>query len=253
MTAPIVVCSKGRPDKCPTLKALAATSLQWRVTLEREDVEAYVEAGVLRDNIIELAESNRGIYYTRRQALEAMRKIGVMGWVWMLDDDISRWFSVVDKRCRPCSLEEALSGAEAMFTGDPSVALGALEYQQLAWSADRPIKFNGYADVAVCVHLGRTSLLQHRDGTKEDRDFAMQVIAAGYRVARVQKFAFGCPPIGTNAGGLHDWYAKRDNVLAACNRMVELWGTQIITVVEKKNGLPDAKINWRKLAEIKVP
>lgn len=248
MTATIVVCSKGRPEKCPTIRALEKTDLDWFVMLEQEDYAGYTAAGLDPDRIVVLEQSGQGIAYTRRAALSTARKLA-LEWVWMLDDDITKWFRVIDKRVKPCTMEEALAGAEQYFIDAPNVAIGALEYQQIAWSSDKPFKSNGYCDVAVCVNLKRTLLFSHRDylAGKEDRDFAMQALANGFETRRVQAFAFGCPPIGTNAGGLDFFYKQRSNVQRACDRMLETWGPQVITIVEKKNGMPDAKIKWKAL------
>ena len=68
---------------------------------------------------------------------------------------------------------------------------------------------NGYCDVCVAIHAARAKRCTFRDACdlKLDRDFTLQVLAAGYETLRITQYSFACPKNGSNAGGLAPVYA----------------------------------------------
>jgi len=253
-TRPILVCSKGRPENCPTIRRLIGYGdvIEWRIILEPQDINSYVSAGVPPQKIIPLPENNKGIGYARGRALEQARKI-YSGWVWMLDDDVSNWYKVVGKKCfSGQDMLETLSAAEKHFLSDPSAAQAALEYNQIAWAARKPYIRGSYCDVVVAFHLERTRCVSHRESLplKEDRDYTMQILAAGYTTIRVTEYAFSCPSMGSNKGGLHGVYSAPSRIEESCTMMEKLWGPDLAKKVRKKNGVVDVKINWKALRPV---
>lgn len=253
MTFPVIICSKQRSKNCTTIQMLKGTDIDWIVFLEKEDVKDYIDQGIPEDRVSVLPLSSMGIGYARKTAIDVVREAGVSDWVWMLDDDIKQFYYVENKKCIKCDLKAALEGAENIFLKEKNVALASLEYQQFAWSAKKEFTLNGYADVVVCVNLHLTKKICHRSvvNLKEDRDFAMQVIASGFNTLKVSKFAFSCPPLGSNSGGLCEVYSKREKIFESCMKMKSLWGEEVISIIEKKNGMPDVKINWKKIKVLK--
>jgi len=233
---PIFVPSKGRPN-ASTIRLLKESSLQFTVVVEPQDAERYADAPTAV-----LEENNKGIAYVRSWIKQNAGK----GWYWMLDDDITSFYKTANGKSIRVDAATALLGSQKYFMGDESVAQASLEYQQFAWSSKKPVKYNGYCDVAVCIHAGRTRFCGYREevALKEDRDFTLQVLSCGYRTARVCAFSFAAPKNGSNAGGLQDEYAKVGNEASASLRMCQLW-PGICSPLTKPDGRKDVKINWR--------
>jgi glycosyltransferase involved in cell wall biosynthesis len=214
--------------------------------VEPQDAADYQQAYPGASRVL-LERDNQGIGYARRAVLAHARATG-LAWYWMLDDDITAFYQVVKGRNVKVVPSAALAGAQALFADRPDVAQAALEYQQFAWSARRPLALNSYCDVAVCIHAGRTRPITYRSEVdmKEDRDFTLQVLAMGYRSARVCCYAFGAPKNGSNAGGLHDVYATDGREAQASRRMAELW-PGVCRPVVKPDGRHDVAIDWKLL------
>lgn len=244
---PILIATKGRAGKSSTIAALLADGLAPLLFVEPQDTAAYTLA-YPGTPLVTLEHDDQGIGYVRQAILEHARATG-LGWYWMLDDDITALYQVVKGRNVKVSPSTALAGAQALFVGVADVAQAGLEYQQFAWSARRPIAFNSYCDVAVCVNVERTRMLRYRSEVdmKEDRDFTLQVLSMGYRTARVCAYAFSAPKNGSNAGGLYDAYASDGREAQASLRMAELW-PGVCRPVVKPDGRHDVRINWRALA-----
>ncbi len=243
-TSPIYVPSKGRAGKSPLIAEWWGQGVS--VVVEPQEEGAY-RAAYPNATLVVLPQDNGGITFVRQFILQRMRDWGTGGWFWMLDDDIKAFYRVVNKRCVKTPMPEVLAAAEAQFATDSLIAQGALEYQQFAWSAARPLKLNGYCDVAVILNVDRTKTANYCQEVagKEDRDFTIQLLANGWRTARATHCAFAAPKNGSNPGGLSDWYADRDRELAVTERMIAKWGRDICQLKVKPDGRPDCGINWR--------
>jgi hypothetical protein len=241
----IVVASKGRPEG-KTFELLRESGLEAIIFVEPQEVAEYRACNP--EHIISaLDKSGQGIAYVRQQILEFFR-VTTHPWFWMLDDDISGFFVSDGKKNARRTAHEVLSAAETLLTAVKDLAQGALEYQQYAWSAKKPIKLDTFCDVAVFVNVNRTRQLSYRPevAMKEDRDFTMQCIRAGWRTARTSQLSFAAPKNGSNEGGLFDDY-KAKKEAATSQRMVEIW-PGICELHTKDDGRPDVKIDWKKLA-----
>lgn len=248
---PILIPSKGRPS-CPTAKLLEEGGRsEFRIIVEPQDAEAYAKAW--GERLIILPKSNQGIAYVRQFALELeCDKIESDGWYWMLDDDIQGFYEVGGGRVEKTDADTCLTEAEGIIlrhnaTGD--LAIAALEYQQFAWGAKRSVIENGYCDVAVAINkeLGWMFEYDQRLRMKEDRDFALSVIAAGFRTLRTTRYAFGAPKNGSNAGGLAEEYAEAGKELADVQLMVSKWGKEVCEHIVKPDGRHDCRIDWSAL------
>jgi hypothetical protein len=244
---PILIASKGRASTSSTIAALLDDGLMPCLFVEPQEWGAYRAAYPAAECVM-LEQNDHGLPYVRQQILERARARGV-GWYWMLDDDITAFYQVARGRNVKVAPRVALAGAQALFAHLPDVAQAGLEYQQFAWSARRPVVFNSYCDVAVCIHVDRTRMVNNRPATdlKVDRDFTLQILATGYRTAKVCAFAFAAPKNGSNAGGLHAAYATDRREAQASQVMARLW-PGICTFRVKPDGRPDVAIDWRQLA-----
>jgi hypothetical protein len=237
---PIFVPSKGRPDSS-TARLLAEAGLAFTVVVEPQDERRYS-----RWPTVALDRNDQGIAYVRSW----IKANAASDWYWMLDDDITAFYETANGRNKRADAAKAIRGAEKFFAQDKSVAQAALEYQQFAWSSKKPVKHGGYCDVAVCTHAGRTAFCSYRPevSLKEDRDFTLQVLASGYRTARVCAFSFAAPKNGSNGGGLQAEYAKAGREAAASLKMCQLW-PGVCSLFTKPDGRKDVKISWRMMSK----
>jgi hypothetical protein len=164
-------------------------------------------------------------------------------WYWLLDDDIRAFYETKTGKTIKLDAADAIARAEARFEQERNLGIGSLEYQQHAWNAKRnETSRNSYCDVAVFINA-RVSANYRRMPLKSDRDFTLSVLASGRTTARLRDISFAVPTNGSNAGGLQATY-KQGVEEQASRELARLW-PGIVEFKRKKNGRPDAKINWR--------
>ena len=241
---PIYIPSKGRAGQSKTIASLISEKINFIVFVEPQDAEAYATA-YPKTKLKVLDENDKGISYVRQAMLDNARKTKT-DWFWMIDDDITQTFFVdpVQKKCTKCTFQKAMSRAEEKICVS-SAAMGGLEYQQFAWSQQKPFVINSYCEVFVLINVERTRKVNYRMGCegKEDRDFVLQLLSIGHKSMRTSWVAFSAPKNGSNKGGLHEAYASGfENHWS--QKMVELW-PGVCTHHVKKDGRPDVKINWK--------
>ncbi len=257
---PVYVPSKGRSALSnKTLGLLADAGIVANVIVEPQEVKSYEFQRGADHRIVSLPEDNRGLAYSRNQILRWSRSIDHpprnflskdfgSTWIWMLDDDISAFYKIIDRRCVKVSAKDVLIAAQQM--AGHNVGQVALEYQQFAWSAKDPWKKDSYCDVAVCINtLAGTSATPTYDPEvelKEDRDLTMQFIAAGMSTVRVTRFAFAAPKNGSNDGGLRGLYQTPGRERQAVDALVRKW-PWCVSAQTKRDGRYDAKIAWSKI------
>lgn len=238
---PIFIPSKGRAATGGLFPLLANESIRATIVVEPQEVAEYRVMQPFHA-VLSLPQAGQGIAYSRAFTLNHAKEQG-HAWFWMMDDDVRSFHKVVNKRTPKCPAREALLGAQA-FAADPKVGQVALEYAQLAWSAAKPTRRNSYCDVVVGVRTELAPKVMYRKTGKEDRDFSLQTLAAGWDTLRACHFAFAAPANGSNAGGLHAEYAAGLEPKWAAH-LAELW-PHCVTVQTKPNGRIDAKIDWAK-------
>lgn len=236
--------SKGRAKPTNLLKSLLGDSSgrQWFYVVEPQEQIDYSRV-VPAHRLLVLPDSGRGIVYVRNW-IKQYAGSGAFDWYWMLDDDITSFYAVVNGKNIKTTIDNALDGAEKIIRKHSGVGQAALEYQQFAWSSNKAYKFNGYCDVCVLNKTGVNCSYRADVPLKEDRDYTLQVLSSGYRTIRICSFAFSCPKNGSNAGGLKPLYDTQGVEETSSKRMVELW-PGVCTFNRKKDGRPDVAINWR--------
>ena len=241
MNYPVLIATKGRAGQSQTIARLIQEGVKPWLFVEPQDRESYYNAYVGQVELFTLAENNKGITYVRNVCLEIGRQFG-QPWFWMMDDDIREMYAVRRGKCHKQPFAKVLAAAEAHITQFKDVAIGALEYQQYAWSAKRDYVFNSYCDVAVLISVEKTAGMSYTPEVKEDRDFVLQILSRGMSSMRTCKLAFGAPKNGSNKGGLHDEY-KAGLERRWSENMIRRW-PGICTWAEKKDGRPDVAIDW---------
>lgn len=243
MNAPIFIPSKGRAGSAKCIAKLLEEGVPFFIVVEPAEAEAYRLAYAKAQFLI-LEKNNAGIAHVRNFILAYVREKGFR-WFWQLDDDINMMGYVKEKKVFKTPFLFVLREALAVLNEIPGLAIGALEYQQFAWSATKNFAMNSYCDTAVVINVERTKLLQYRPDVKEDRDFVLQALSLGLSSARSTRFCFRAPKNGSNAGGLHDEY-KAGLERSWSDNMIRLW-PGICSLNVKKDGRPDVKVNWKLL------
>ena len=250
MTTPIFIPSKSRADSA---RLLIREDLPDSVTVvvEPQD-EALYRAHYPTYKFLILPENNKGITFVRNFIKQYTENNSIHHY-WQLDDDVTGFYTRQLQKMIKFPLQEALAHAETQFRHN-NISLGALGYQQIEWSATKDMAVNGYADVCVWVDNTKTFGMRYDayvEG-KEDRDFALQVIAAGKRTGRSTLYTFSAPKNGSNDGGLKEIFYDQSGREAECSRrMIEKW-PGVCTANVKEDGRPDVKINWKAVGQPNV-
>lgn len=243
---PIYIPSKGRAGR----SKLLSENEGFNVVVEPQEQHTY-KMNHPSHNIIVLPENNMGITYVRNFIKDTTEGLEIARY-WILDDDIQAFYYRAGNKMVKCDIYEALAGAESQFEKEKT-DLGALEYQQIAWSAgNKNIITNGYCDVCVYVSNVASEGIRYSPEVegKEDRDFAMQFIKEGLKVHRTTLYAFSAPKNGSNAGGLKEiFYDLSGREQKCCDEMIKKWGNQICEQITKPDGRRDVKINWNKIKQ----
>lgn len=235
---PIYVASKGRQQALRVPIRLPVS-----VVVEPQDRAGY-EALWPEMDFLTLPENDQGLAYVRNWIHHHACMQG-HPWYWMLDDDISGFYRIDNRRAVRCEPVEALMATQRLAMRYELVGQAALEYRQLAWAATAPA-LNSYADVCVAINAKLAGHIKFRQETdlKVDRDFTLRILSAGLWTVRNTRYAFSAPENGTNRGGLADAYATEGREEASAIALAKLW-PGVVKVQRKRNNRVDAIINWR--------
>lgn len=241
----IFVPSKNRVNNSKLIQLAVEQNIPINVVLEPQDEAMY------RDkfpdlNYLILPKNSGGITYVRNWIKQYTEDNGFETY-WQLDDDITSFYHREGTKMIKDTFEVLLLASIGFL--ENGIALGGLEYQQLAWSSTKEYVNNSFCDSCVYVDNVMTKGMRYREYVegKEDRDFAMQVIKAGQKTARTTLFAFAAPANGSNAGGLKEIFYDLGKEETCVGRMVELWGNEICVPIVKDSGRKDVKIYWKKI------
>lgn len=242
----IFVPSKGRAHTSKFLQMAADLKQEVAMVVEKEEQATY-RAKFPSHECITLPKSNQGITYVRNFIKKYAEDNSVYKH-WMIDDDLSGFYIRLGTKMLKTPFSEVLTKAEEQFNQGYGIA--ALDYQQIAWSATYELIKDGYAEVCVLTDNTKTFGMRYRPEAegKEDRDFAMQCIAAGHGTLRSTLYTFAAPANGSNSGGLKEIFYDVDQREHHCvEAMMKLWGTEVCYRQIKPNGRVDCKINWNKI------
>jgi len=239
----IFVPTKNRLNNCNTI--INAHDIILNIIVEPQDYDKYHDKYPNHKYLI-LPENNKGITYVRNFIKEYTENNSIK-YFWQLDDDITGIFHRENTALKNTGYINLLK-AEEQFKNN-NVALGALEYRQFAWSANKNLIFNSFCDSCVFIDNTKTFGMRYNNYVegKEDRDFAMQIIKGNKKTARTTLYAFSAPKNGSNTGGLKEIFYDLDKEEICSNRMIEIWGNNICNKIIKPDGRIDIKINWKNI------
>jgi len=176
---PIYIPSKGRPNS--KIFGELPTSI---IVVEPQDIDAYKETN--KNKIIKLDKNNQGIRYVRQYILDLNRD-QQNKWFWMIDDDLTAtYLNNYPSKPKKIEIKKALAYAEASISGAKHLGQVALEYQQFSWASKKNFSSQSYCDCVVGINTLNTIGINYRPvDIKEDRDFTLQVLSAGYGTTRL--------------------------------------------------------------------
>lgn len=241
----LFVPSKKRYNSSKLLNLATKYNIYLNVVVEPQDYENYKQF-YPNFNYIILPINDGGITYVRN-FIKSYAEQNQIPYYWQLDDDISSFYYREGTKLISSNFDVLLKAQNQFIKNE--IALGALEYRQFAWSANKDIIENSFCDTCVFVDNTKLKNLKYNNYVegKEDRDFAMQVIKNNFKTGRTTLFAFSSPPNGSNTGGLKEIFYDLGKEEICVARMIEIWGENICNIVIKPNGRKDVKINWNKI------
>lgn len=237
---PIYVPSKGRAGAAKLLEKAEGLT----VFVEPQDKDVYDHHYMHKHDIRVLPEDDKGLANTR-ELIKTFAEKSKNRWYWIIDDDITNFYLVKNGKKFVCDIWRALEEAQKAIMQCPNVGIAALEYQQFAWANKKGFTVNSYCDCVVAINVKRAKDCHYNPlHFKEDRDFVLQILHAGFGSIRVANACFAAPKVGSNKGGLYSEYqAGKD--LEGAKQLKKDW-PHFVKIQKKTNGRWDAKINWSK-------
>lgn len=248
----VFIPSKGRPDQCSTLKCFIKNEEFFKsvfLFLEEADVPYYTHYHpYMKDNIITLPESNRGVSFVRDYILNYSESNEDF---WMMDDDLKH-FGYLDDEGEPVIIEDTLAllkeTIEIAKKNDTNIRLIGFDWKRFFhFHKNKRSKDSVTLDSSCVCHVGFINYgdvlekgLHYRTSLKlrEDLDIMAQVIALGYHTALMHNAYFNPNAWGVNgpSGGLKSVYQMNDIERKAGKRLQEIWGSDIVKIADKGNG-----------------
>lgn len=233
----IFIPTKGRADKQKTYKILTDLNLEPVLVIEPQEEKQYEKY-----THILLPKNNQGIAYSRNYILDYSRRNN-FDYVVMIDDDVNGFY-IKDSSGKLVKDNKGFLTALNKFLSYKGYC--GLEYHQFAWCQDCEFTYNRSVEVCLMIYVPDIpENIRFDSESKEDKDFAIQIIKSGRRTMKMNNISFSVPKIGTNTGGLNDWYKSQGDKKAS-EYMLRKWGENIITLKDK-GGRIDAMVNWKNI------
>ncbi len=239
---PIFIPSKGRAINQPVSRMLKGMRVPHYLVVEPQDAKLYAKTCAWAKLIV-LPKNNGGIAFVRQFILDYARK-AEMPYYWQIDDNIKNFLVFIDKQGHNITPNVVLSEIEKLAEQDNSIALAGPDYQQFAAFADEICTANSRTYCCVLTKTDTGIDYDQELAPKEDVDFVVQHLLAGYKTLLVHKFAMAKPTMGNNSvGGNVEIYKAGKAELAA--RAINKKYPDISSLIKKDRSL-DVRINWGK-------
>jgi hypothetical protein len=228
---PVYVPTKGRAGR------ISRDVLSLSPTLVVEPAEAKEHGRRHRSAAqLVLPENEKGVSYARNRVLAAAQAEG-HEWVWMLDDDLTDFFTTDEDGARlALPAPRALAEAEAQILALAPARIGAASLPT-AWMKREGQAHTWNRSVYCCVALHVEALgglaYCERLALKEDTDFSLRILSAGLATLRLDRFGFQMPVCGSHTGGLQATYARDREEEACAKELARRWPHLVRAIGEK--------------------
>lgn len=171
----IYIPSRGRHDCCLTANVLVEEGIDFRVVVEPQDRDDYVDR--YGERVLTMNESDRGIAYVRNWIKDYSIKQGESHH-WQIDDNIRGFQIRRGSKNEKSTALECLGLVELNVAQFTNIAAAGLTHTAFAFSASRPVDIN--KQVYSCVLFDNSLPNRWRDGLIEDTDYSLQVLHEGW-------------------------------------------------------------------------
>lgn len=208
--SPVYIPSRRRPATATTPRIAESERIPYSLVVEPQEAAEYRSRFPAPQPIMVLPENDRGLGYSRQRILEHCRtdKLHRTEWHWQIDDDCAGFRGPG----RPARMREALRAVESAVRDSPDrdrIAMAGFRLN--VWKPGRK-----YNQVAWAMLIRTTTGLDYAtDGMRQDADFCLQHLAAGWKTLVVTDYAWRAPYEGENAGGSQDFYLAGKQLEAA--------------------------------------
>lgn len=231
----IFIPTKNRVGKQKTYEILKSLNLEPILVIEPQEENSYKG----KFNYILLPDNDRGISFSRNYIIDYSRQKGY-NYIIQIDDDLNGFYRKEGKKL----IKDNSVFIKALERFIEYKGYCGLEYQQFAWCQDCDESFNRSVEVCLMMYLPYIPEdVKFDPKSKEDKDFAIQLLMHGKETMKMNNISLSVPTVGSNEGGLHDWYSSKKDADASYY-MLEKWGNEIITIKDKKDRI-DAMVNWK--------
>lgn len=247
---PIFIPSKGRssgPAKASTPDFLGASGLIYTLVVEAEEAGDYADAFPAA-RILSLPESDQGIRFARQWILDYARAADI-GRYWQIDDDLTGFREIDEKDGRLLAVDAAYALARVERETDfgTKVALAGPDYAAFARMKLAALTWNTWAAGCVLTSTDTGIDYDERFTVREDIDFAVAHLVAGWETLLVSSIAQVQKPQGRDgAGGLNDWLEDdtREVYEALDSDLLE---TKYPGLTMRRRNSPRCTIRWAQL------
>lgn len=239
----LFIPSKNRLDKPKTYNILKDLGLKPILVIEPQEEN---KAKELQFNYLLLNDNDKGITFARNFILNYCRKNNIEYAV-MLDDDINffkRFFAN-----KKGGMRDNTAFIDALKYFYKMKNCGTMQYSQFGWASTEDVTYNKSLEVVHFLYIPQLTRINYTENTVEDKDFALQLIFAGYKPFMLKRLCFDVPSIGTNQGGLFDLYNSGKTAIWAQN-FVNKWGPEITKIFREKNGRINVRIRWNNVKKL---
>lgn len=197
-------------------------------------------------NKINIMKTGQGISYVRN-FINRWARENNFKYIAVCDDDVNHFGVAKNGKSVKTFGADALKPAFEIFKNS-NFALGGVNQRQFAWTQKKTYRIN--AGKVEMLHIINTSFAtwEYDSNGKEDRDYVMQCINNGHSFVFFPKIFLNAPKIGSNIGGLHDYYKDGKDTKAAFE-LARKWAKY--AKITKQYGRVDCKLDYSRMAKDK--
>lgn len=235
----MIVCipTKGRPNTA-TYKLFEASGVEFYHFVEPQELSAYDVP-----NKIDIGANDKGVTYVRNFITNWARANGHR-YISAVDDDITEFGRAKNNKAVKWPNADALLQVFDFFERG-YWAVGGINQRQFAWSEKKNYRINNGKVNGVNMLDTKRCTWDYAQIGKEDRDHLMQCLDNRENFIYFPKTFYTCPPVGTNAGGLHEYYASGKDE-AAAHELCQRWGKYAKIV--NQFGRVDVRLDYKQKA-----
>jgi len=232
---PVYVISKGRADRCLTVRELERMNVPYKLVIEEDEFTEYSKITHV-DNILVLPFSNlgQGSIPARNWVWEHSIKSGFERH-WILDDNIEG-FHMLNRNMKPKVTSGTIFRCAEDFTDRyENVAISGLNYYSFCKTTDRVPAFYLNTRIYSCILIKNDIPYRWRGRYNEDTDLSIRVLKDGWCTILFNAFLAGkVTTMRMKGGNTDNVYTDGDNRLKFAQSLQEQH-PDIVEVVWKFN------------------